>query len=167
MSNQIQLRERASYSYWAHSWRQQTNPFEEKIWKCYKTIASYVSCVFIEIWNTREVWRARKMCRVCPCLIMHVVALWTLSHLTISLFFLHFVALSEPSVRIKNSILELNESKWQWLKTIEFLPSGKSSVDTVINVATPESNSPVYAWWMALSLCHAFACQGSLPRHYK
>ena len=44
----------------------------------------------------------------------------------------------------KNSILELNESKLQWLKTTEFLSSGKSSVDTEINVATPESNSPVY-----------------------
>ena len=30
MSNQIQLRERASYSYSASSWRQQTNPFEKK-----------------------------------------------------------------------------------------------------------------------------------------
>ena len=30
-----------------------------------------------------------------PCLIMHLVALWTLIHLTISLLFLHFVAPSE------------------------------------------------------------------------
>ena len=29
-------------------------------WKCYKTIGSYVSCAFIEIWSTREVWRALK-----------------------------------------------------------------------------------------------------------
>ena len=28
--------------------------------KCYKTIGSYVSCVFIEIWSTWEVWRALK-----------------------------------------------------------------------------------------------------------
>ena len=33
---------------------------EEKNWKCYKTIGSYVSCVFIEIWSTWEVWRALK-----------------------------------------------------------------------------------------------------------
>ena len=26
--------------------------------RCYKTIVSYVSCVFIEIWSTWEVWRA-------------------------------------------------------------------------------------------------------------
>ena len=30
MSNQIQLRERASYSYCARSWRQQTNPSRKK-----------------------------------------------------------------------------------------------------------------------------------------
>ena len=28
--------------------------------KCYKTIGSYVSCAFIEIWSTWEVWRALK-----------------------------------------------------------------------------------------------------------
>ena len=29
-------------------------------WKCYKTIGSYISCIFIEIWSTWEVWRALK-----------------------------------------------------------------------------------------------------------
>ena len=30
-------------------------------WKCYKTIiGSYVSCAFIKIWSTWEVWRALK-----------------------------------------------------------------------------------------------------------
>ena len=29
-------------------------------WKCYKTIGSYVSFVFIEIWSTWEVWRSLK-----------------------------------------------------------------------------------------------------------
>ena len=50
MSNQIQLRERASYSYCARSWRQQTNPSRKKFpsgWKCYKTLGSYVMCAFI------------------------------------------------------------------------------------------------------------------------
>ena len=63
LSNQIQLRERASYSYCARSWRQQTNPSRKNFpsgWKCYKTIGSYVSCAFIEIWSTWEVWRALK-----------------------------------------------------------------------------------------------------------
>ena len=47
--NQIQLRESASYSYCARSWRQQTNPSRKKNsirLKCYKTIGSYVSCAF-------------------------------------------------------------------------------------------------------------------------
>ena len=57
MSNQIQLRERALYSYCARSWRQQTNQISKPSgWKCYKT----VSCAFIKIWSTWEVWRALK-----------------------------------------------------------------------------------------------------------
>ena len=34
--------------------------FKPSGWKCYKTIGSYVSCAFIEIWSTWEVWRALK-----------------------------------------------------------------------------------------------------------
>ena len=64
MCYQIQLRESASYSYCARSWRQQTNPSRKNnfplCWKCYKTIGSYVSCAFIEIRSTWEVWRALK-----------------------------------------------------------------------------------------------------------
>ena len=64
MSNQVQLRQRASYSYCTHSRRQQTNPLIKKNfplgWKCYKTIGSCVSCVFVEIWSTWEVWVALK-----------------------------------------------------------------------------------------------------------
>ena len=29
-------------------------------WKCYKTIGSCISCAFVEIWSTWEVWRALK-----------------------------------------------------------------------------------------------------------
>ena len=39
--------------------------FKPSGWKCYRTIGSYVSCAFIEIWNTGEVWRARKMRESC------------------------------------------------------------------------------------------------------
>ena len=64
MSNRIQTRECASYYHCARSCRQQTNPSRKKHfpsgWKCYKTIGSYVSCAFIEIWSTREVWRGLK-----------------------------------------------------------------------------------------------------------
>ena len=52
MSNQIPLRECASYSYCARLWCQQTNPSWKKnfpsVWKCSK------------IWSTWEVWRALK-----------------------------------------------------------------------------------------------------------
>ena len=34
--------------------------FKPSGWKCYKAIGSYVSCAFIEIWSTWEVWRALK-----------------------------------------------------------------------------------------------------------
>ena len=34
-------------------------------WKCYKTIGSYVSCAFIEIWSKQEVWRPRTMRKSC------------------------------------------------------------------------------------------------------
>ena len=63
----------------------------------------------------------------------------------------------------KNSILELNKSNWQWLKTIEFLSGGKSSAVTVINVATLESNSPIYAWWMALLFAMRLHVKGRFP----
>ena len=55
---QIQLCERASYSYCARSWRQQTYSSRKNFpsgWKCYKKIDSYVSGAFIEIWSTWEV----------------------------------------------------------------------------------------------------------------
>ena len=57
------MHKHASYSYYARSWRQQKIPREKNFplgQKCYKTIGSYVSCVFIEIWSTWEVWKALK-----------------------------------------------------------------------------------------------------------
>ena len=43
-------------------------PREKKFlsgWKCYKTMGSYVSCAFIEIRSTWEIWWARKMRKSC------------------------------------------------------------------------------------------------------
>ena len=38
---------------------------EKKNWKCYKKIGSYVSCAFIEIWSTWEVWlRLEQLLRI-------------------------------------------------------------------------------------------------------
>ena len=48
-------------------------------WKCYKTIGSYVSCTFINIWSTWEDWRALKKLELLS------VAPWaTLTHLSCS-----------------------------------------------------------------------------------
>ena len=53
-------------------------------WKCYKTIGLYVSCAFIEIWSTREVWRALQK------LELLMATPWaTLTHLLCSPNFLH------------------------------------------------------------------------------
>ena len=49
--------------------------------KCYKTIGSYVSCAFIEIWSTREVWRALKKLELFSATPRATLASWVLSKL--------------------------------------------------------------------------------------
>ena len=94
MSTQIQLHERASYSYCARSWHQQTNPSRKNFpsgWKCYKTIiGSYVSCVFINIWSIWEVWRALKKLEL-----LSAMPQATLTHLLCSPNFPHASYLDE------------------------------------------------------------------------
>ena len=46
-------------------------------WKCCKTIGSYFSCVFIEIWSTWEVWRALKKLELVSKLPVCFVCRWT------------------------------------------------------------------------------------------
>ena len=48
-------------------------------WKCYKTIGSYVSCAFMEIWSTWEVWRALKKLKL-----LSAMPRATLTHLSCS-----------------------------------------------------------------------------------
>ena len=72
-------------------------------------------------------------------------------YLTISLLFLPFVVLSETSVGIKT------------LFQSSIKVTGKSSAVTVINVATLESNSPIYAWWMALLFAMRLHVKGRFP----
>ena len=58
--------ETRSFTAWRNS-RGNINPFttfKPLGWKCFKTIGSDVSCVFIEIWSTWEVWRAHKKLEV-------------------------------------------------------------------------------------------------------
>ena len=74
--------------------------FKPSGWKCYKTFGSYVRCAFIEIWSTREVWRALKklelLLRIFPALqtfrVLHISmnARWRMNHLLIGQNFLTF-----------------------------------------------------------------------------
>ena len=62
-------------------------------WKCYKTIGSYVSCAFIEIWSTWEVWRALKKLEL-----LSATPRATLTHLSCSPNFLRASYLDERTL---------------------------------------------------------------------
>ena len=62
-------------------------------WKCYKTIGSYVSCAFIEIWSTWEVWRALKKLEL-----LSATPQATLMHLSCSPNFPHASYLDERTL---------------------------------------------------------------------
>ena len=112
------MRECASYSYCAYSWRQQTHPSKKKFsigLKCYKTIGSYISCVFIEIWSTWEVWRVLKK------LELLLAMPWaTLMHLSCSPNFLHASYLDEHTLMyepiVNSNMSSANSSIWKWMK---------------------------------------------------
>ena len=154
LSNQIQLRERASYSSCARSWRQQTNPSRKNFtifkpfllrtlmtsankslekknfttfkpwgWKCYKTIGSYVSCTFIEVWSTWEVWRALKKLELLAATLRA-----TLIHLSCSPNFPRASYLDERTLTYE-PIVEWSEKQQgsvlpflKWLITTNFRP---------------------------------------------
>ena len=84
-------------------------------WKCYKTIGSYVSCAFIEIWSTWEVWRALKKLELL--LAMPQV---TLMHLSCSPNFLHASYLDEHTLMyepiVNSNMSSANSSIWKWMK---------------------------------------------------
>ena len=62
-------------------------------WKCYKTIGSYISCAFIEIWSTWEIWRALKKPEL-----LSAMPWATLTHLSCSPNFPHASYLNERAV---------------------------------------------------------------------
>ena len=62
-------------------------------WKCYKTIGSYISCVFIEIWSTWEVWRVLKKLELLSAMPQAI-----LTHLSCSPNFLHASYLNEHTL---------------------------------------------------------------------
>ena len=113
------MRECASYSYCACSWRQQTHPSKKKNfplgWKCYKTIGSYISCVFIEIWSTWEVWRVLKKLEL-----LLAMPRATLMHLSCSPNFLHASYLDEHTLMyepiVNSNMSSANSSIWKWMK---------------------------------------------------
>ena len=84
-------------------------------WKCYKTIGSYISCVFIEIWSTWEVWRVLKK------LELLLAMPWaTLMHLSCSPNFLHASYLNEHTLMYEpifnSNMSSANSSIWKWMK---------------------------------------------------
>ena len=84
-------------------------------WKCYKTIGSYISCVFIEIWSTWEVWRVLKK------LELLLAMPWaTLMHLSCSPNFLHASYLDEHTLMyepiVNSNMSSANSSIWKWMK---------------------------------------------------
>ena len=84
-------------------------------WKFYKTIGSYISCVFIEIWSTWEVWRVLKK------LELLLAMPWaTLMHLSCSPNFLHASYLDEHTLMyepiVNSNMSSANSSIWKWMK---------------------------------------------------
>ena len=132
--NQIQLREHASYSYCARSWCQQTNPSRKNnfLWgsKCYKTIDSYVSCVFIEIWSTWEVWRALKKLEF-----LSAMPQATLTHLSCSSNFLRASYLYERALMYEPIVNCLGI--WGWVVDfweIRWLAGGTQGRSVIANI---------------------------------
>ena len=132
--NQIQLREHASYSYCARSWCQQTNPSRKNNFpwgsKCYKTIDSYVSCAFIEIWSTWEVWRALKKLEF-----LSAMPQATLTHLSCSSNFLCASYLYERALMYEPIVncLEI----WGWVVDfweIRWLAGGTQGRSVIANI---------------------------------
>ena len=75
-------------------------------WKCYKTIGSYVSCVFIEIWSTWEVWRALKKLEL-----LSATPRATLTHLSCSPNFLRASYLDECTLTYE-PIVKWTSTNW-------------------------------------------------------
>ena len=84
-------------------------------WKCYKTIGSYVSCAFIEIWSTWEVWRALKKLEL-----LSATPRATLTHLSCSPNFPRASYLDEHTLMSEPIV---NEYEWFfiYLLTLTFL----------------------------------------------
>ena len=83
-------------------------------WKCYRTIGSYVSCEFINIWSTWEVWRALKKLEL-----LSATPRATLMHLLCSPNFPRALYLDEPMLKYE-PIVNLSMYHW-WIVIIKFV----------------------------------------------
>ena len=92
LSNQIQLRERASYSYCGRSWCSANKSLEKKNfpsgWKCYKTIGSYVS-VRSSRYEARGKFGEQERCArvLASCFFLCFISRWTHSWRMNQLFY--------------------------------------------------------------------------------
>ena len=84
--------------------------------RCYKTIVSYISCAFIEIWSTWEVWRALKKLEL-----LSATPWATLMHLLCSPNFLRASYLDEHTLTYE-PIVKLLVNRIIWKTT------GKKSI---------------------------------------
>ena len=117
-------------------------------WKCYKTIGSYVSCVFIKIWSTWKVWRALKKLEL-----LSASPRVTLTHLLCSPNFPHASYLDErmltyePIVKdaLSPTLIECCESKTKVITT-----ANQKKRKNIFNPLTPVSDqdriSPYYIY---------------------
>ena len=98
--------------------------------KCYKTIDSYVSCVFIEIWSTWEVWRALKKLEF-----LSAMPQATLTHLSWSSNFLHASYLYERTLMYEPIVNCLGI--WGWVVDfweIRWLAGGTQGRSVIANI---------------------------------
>ena len=76
------MRERASYSYWASSWRQQTNPFEKKNWNVIKQLV-HTSVVRSAIYEARGKFGIFRVLQTSRVLHISMNERWHMNHLLI------------------------------------------------------------------------------------
>ena len=88
--------------------------FKPSGWKCYKTIGSYISCAFIEIWSTCEVWRAFKKLEL-----LSAMPRATLVHLSCSPNFPHASYLDERTLTNEPIVNFIKKEFFHKYKVIE------------------------------------------------
>ena len=94
-------------------------------WKCYKTIGSYVTCAFIKIWSTWEVWRALKKLEL-----LSATPRATLTHLSCSPNFPRASYLDERTLTYEPIV------NFCWVLSLKFSQEEKGSDRNKIELIT-------------------------------